>query len=324
MQDLPLDIISFAERPDLLNEQRLSVVQKTILKALYGLPLSDDELEIYQSGTARVAYEQREQNEMTLIAGRRGGKTTIAAIIAIYEACRKHGLPPGEQGCVMLLASTIPQSGMAFKYIVNYFRRSPLLDSRCVKITKSEIFLDNGVVIACHPSSHHGVRGRSIIAVICDEIAFWPYGEEAANPAGEILSALRPAMATLCNTKIVKISTPFAKAGILWDEYQRRSELDYAVWQATTFEMNPSVTPEKVKRQRCQNEEEYQREYLAQFTDSINSWIDSEILDPCIVRGRHEIPPNLPLKMLGWGYGYNIHLLRRETYCRGFFPKYTY
>jgi hypothetical protein len=43
-------------------------------------------------------------------------------------------------------------------------------------------------------------------------------------------------------------------------------------------------------RQR-RDEENYQREYLAIFTDSINRWISPEILDPCIVRGRTEVPP---------------------------------
>ena len=37
-------------------------------------------------------------------------------------------------------------------------------------------------------------------------------------------------------------------------------------------------------------EEKYRREYLAQFTDDVNGWIVPEILDPCIVRGRRQLP----------------------------------
>ena len=64
------------------------------------------------------------------------------------------------------------------------------------------------------------------------------------------------------------------------------------MWQVTTFEMNPTVTPELkwVKSERRRSEEKYRREYLAEFTDAVNGWITAEILDPCIVRGRRELP----------------------------------
>jgi hypothetical protein len=37
-------------------------------------------------------------------------------------------------------------------------------------------------------------------------------------------------------------------------------------------------------------EEKYRREYLAEFTDSINGWIDSDTLNLCIIGGRRELP----------------------------------
>jgi len=52
------------------------------------------------------------------------------------------------------------------------------------------------------------VRGRIIVAVIADEIAFWA-DDQSANPAQEVLDALRPGMITVRNAKLVKISTPF-------------------------------------------------------------------------------------------------------------------
>jgi hypothetical protein len=55
--------------------------------------------------------------------------------------------------------------------------------------------------------------------------------------------------------------------------------------------MNPSIKPEKVERERRRDEDRYRREYLAEFTESVNSWISPEYINQCIVRGRLELPP---------------------------------
>jgi hypothetical protein len=291
MKNVPLNIEDFVRRSDVLNEKALSDTQMAILKSIYGRPLNDREREIYCRLTGRPTYEVgKEQREATIIAGRRGGKTTIAAIIALFEAFRDHGLRPGETAYIMLLALTLGQARIALKYIRKYLRNSPILSKHILDITKDEITLDNNIVIACYACTHDSVRGRTVIAIICDEIGFWPFDEDAANPADEVLTALRPSMATVRNAKLIKISTPYTKSGVLWEDFQRRRELDYPVWQVSTFEMNPTLTPEMVESERQRCEEKYLREYLAQFTDAVNGWIVPEILDPCIVPGRRELP----------------------------------
>jgi hypothetical protein len=288
---LELNIIEFVRHPDLLNDQSLSEAQITILKSLYGLPLTNTELDLYRRGTGRQIYEPTESEEATVIAGRRGGKTTLSSYILTYEALRKHGLPPGQEGYVMILAATLKQANIAFRYIRNSLRKSPILAKFIKKVTRDEIILKNNVVIGCFPCNHDSVRGRTLIAVVCDEIAFWPYGDLAASPVEEVLAALRPGMATAQKAKLIKISTPYGKSGVVWDEFSRRTELDFLVWQFTTFEMNPSIKPEKVERERRRDEDKYRREYLAEFTDSVNSWISPEYINQCIVRGRVELPP---------------------------------
>ena len=283
--------MDFVRRCDLLNDQNLSETQITCLKSIYGLPLNDHEREIYFRGTGRTTYEEKEQPEATLIAGRRGGKTgKLAAPIVCYEAFRDHGLPPGEDAYVMLLAPTLKQARIAFRYIRKYLKNSPILSKPIIRMTRDEITLDNNVVIGCHACTQDGVRGRTVVAIVCDEIGFWAFEEDAANLADEVLAALRPGMASVRNAKLIKISTPFTKSGVLWGEFQRRGELDYPVWQVTTFEMNPTITTQMVESERQHSEEKYRREYLAEFTDSISSWIPSEILNPCIARGRQQLP----------------------------------
>lgn len=289
---LPLDIIQFIEHPDLLNDKSLSDMQRMILKSIYGLDLTPNELELYYACTGRTTYEPREQIEVTIIAGRRSGKTTkIAVPVAIFEVFRDHGLKHNEEAYVVLLAPQIAQARIAFRNIRRYLHNSQVLSRRIIRETKEEISFDNGITIACYPCSYVAVRGVTIVAVICDEMAFWPHDASAANPEEEILDALHPAMANVKNAKLVKISTPFRKQGILWTEYQRRAELDFPVFQVPTFLMNPTISAVELERQRKRGEQKFLREFMATFSENITSWIDPEILDPCIVRGRKELPP---------------------------------
>jgi hypothetical protein len=240
----PLTILDFVAHPKVLNDQTLSVAQKTFLKATYGLSLTSEELEIYQRATGRSEYVPAEQNEATLIAGRRGGKTSkIAAPIALYEAIRDHHLARGDRGYVMLIAPAKSQAQIAMRYIRTYLQSSSILRKYMARQRRDEIELTNGVSIVCYPCSYIAVRGVSVVCAICDELAFWQHEETAANPEEEVVAALRPAMATFPTAKLIKISTPYRKEGILWREFQERAELDHLVWQLTSPEMNPTLLP---------------------------------------------------------------------------------
>ena len=149
-----------------------------------------------------------------MVAGRQSGKTSkLAAPIACFEAFRDHGLPSGQEAYVMLLARQKDQARLALQSIRNYLRGSRILSKRIVRTAKYEIILDNGIIIGCYASTHDGVRGRIIVAAICDEMAFWPHEETAANPEEEVIAALLPGMITVKNAKLVKISTPRDSCG---------------------------------------------------------------------------------------------------------------
>jgi hypothetical protein len=289
--ELPLYIIEFIRHPDVLNDQSHSEAQVACLKSIYGLPLTERELEIYRRGTGRETYDAKEHREATFIAGRQGGKTSkLAAPIACFEAFRDHGLPAGQEAYVMLLAPTIAQARIALRAIKKYLLGSKTLSKRVVDKTKDEIKLDNGITIGCYASTYDGVRGRTIVAVICDEMAFWPHETTAADPEDEVIAALLPGMITVKNAKLVKISTPYVKQGLLFIDFQHRAELDFPVWQISSQELNPTIRSSDLEKEKRRNEEHYRREYLAQFTDSISAWIDAEILDAAIARGRRELP----------------------------------
>lgn len=291
MREISLNIIEFIHHPEILNDQSLSVAQETCLKVLFGRPLNERELEVYRRASGRDDYVPCEQREMTLMTGRRGGKSSrIAAPTMCFEAFRNHDLPRGEKGYILLIATSKRQAKVCFDYIRRYIENSPTLRKRVVNFRKNEIELKNGITIACYPCSYIAVRGVTIVAAVCDEIAFWRHDETAANPEQEILDALRPGMATVAKAKLLKISTPFRKEGILWSEYQRRAELDFPVMQVSTPDMNPAISPTVFEREQQRDEQKFRREFMAEFSENITSWIDPEDLEPCVIRHRAELP----------------------------------
>src|SRR5579871_6415201 len=77
---------------------------RVLLAGAFGLPLDGNDAETFRRLTSREALRQAVR-ELWVIAGRRSGKTSVAAGIAIYSATlMRWKLSPGEVGTSMLLA----------------------------------------------------------------------------------------------------------------------------------------------------------------------------------------------------------------------------
>lgn len=63
-----------------------------------------------------------------------------------------------------------------------------------------------------------GRHGRTILAAIFDEVAFWQ-DESSANPDKEIHRAVMPALAA-SNGPLIAISTPYRKVGLLHERHK--------------------------------------------------------------------------------------------------------
>ena len=62
------------------------------------------------------------------MAGRRSGKSRMAAAVAIYLALFvKHRLAPGEKGMALVLAGSIDQAKTVFGYVRGFLEATPAL-----------------------------------------------------------------------------------------------------------------------------------------------------------------------------------------------------
>jgi len=72
-----------------------------VLDALFGVQIDDRDLESYCSLSGGAPPPKSPAREAWIIAGRRAGKSIVAALVAVYlTCCRTYTLAPGEVGVV--------------------------------------------------------------------------------------------------------------------------------------------------------------------------------------------------------------------------------
>src|SRR5215510_8464717 len=217
-----------------------------VLKAIFGLPLNVDELVIFHRHTGRVSPPLGDSKETYLIIDRRGGKSFISALITCFISCFSdfsQFITIDETLAVMYLARDKEQARIVFKYVKAILHHVPVLRAMIVAERADEIELSTGVTVMVKSSDFGGVRGPTIACVICDELAFWP--SEGLNPDSEVLAAIRPAMATIPEAKLLAISTGYGQVGSLYEIHKRywgKDDEDVLVWTADTHSMNPTIS----------------------------------------------------------------------------------
>ncbi len=297
MTDRP-SIVEFVTDPQLLG-LTLSPAQEVLLRALYGLPLEGaDHLDLFRLCTGRERYPERPFGEATVIAGARSGKDSrIAAPVSLYEGiygAHEAHLARGEQAVIPLVAQDQRGTRVAFGYVRDYIESSPLLRHMLDgEPMAQEIRLTNRVSVVCFACTMRGPRGFSIPAGVMDELGFYRL-EGAADSDVEIQAAIRRGMLSFPAPRLLKISTPYMRSGVLYDDFKAawgQEDLDRLVWRAPTALMNPSVTGERLDRERRLDPVRFAREYEAEFSEDLEAFLPTAWVDAAVVAGRHELPP---------------------------------
>src|SRR5262249_55185264 len=202
----------------------------------------------------------------------------IAAPIAIYEALfggHENQLARGERGVIPLVAQDQRATKIAFGYIREYITRSALLASQVDEVLASEIVLTNGLTIACFPCRLRSLRGWSIPAGVMDKLAFYRV-EGQADSDVEVQASIRRGMIAFPSTRLVKISTPYMKGGVLYDDFQHgfgQDNADLLVWRASSLLMNPSLRAARLQREQRLDPARFAREYEAEFAEDVDAFL---------------------------------------------------
>lgn len=274
-------------------------------KAIFGLPMTDTELAIYQQCTARTTPPAQPFGECWIACGRRGGKSEHAARIGVFAAVSRDWrgiLSPGERGVVMCLAADRKQAGVLHNYARSLIVDTPMLRRMLVREVAGVLELSNGINIEIGTASFRTSRGRTIVCAIADEAAFWR-DESSANPDIEVIRALRPGMATVPGALLLCISSPYSKRGALWQAYQKHYGKDDSrvlFWQADSRTMNPTLPQEFIDDAYADDPVSAASEFGAAFRPDISSFLDAEMVESLARTTPIELPPRAGVRYFGF------------------------
>ena len=107
-----------------------------------------------------------------------------------------------------------------------FLRKSPILRQMIKSTTAFEIRLNNGVTIAIHTNSFRLIRGKTLLACVFDEIAFWR-DDTSANPDVETYRAVRPSLART-DGMLIGISSPYRRSGLIYSKFRDHYDVEDA------------------------------------------------------------------------------------------------
>lgn len=273
-----VDVIVFSEDPAYLNF-RLNPMQKLILKAFYGVKLTDEERAMLEqlAKEGKTTWEEGQKyRELVVVAGMKGGKTILASVIACYEEfslyClgepwEKYGFPEGEKIYIINVATSGAQAeDTIYAQTLARIKHSPFYNDfrPYEEIGKTVSFKDNGVKIRCGHSNSASIVGKLAKLVLFDELArFKDKGGKSSAEA--VYTALTRSVEPFGEDgKIVDISSPMWEKDKIMSLYRVSKEIPNMLgfWLAT-WVMNPKITKESLKWEFKKNPEAAQRDFGA-------------------------------------------------------------
>jgi hypothetical protein len=288
----PLDMIR-DEFPDLMAESWWS--WRVVLKVINALPLDDRELAFAQEHTGRTTMPSEPVRRIYVGAGRRGGKSLMDAVQAVFHATKKRTwtLAPGETSTIPIIAADRTQATTIYGYVKGLLQASPTLAPLIVgQPTKDRITLSNRTVIRIFTASYKTTRGYSLAAAVGDEVAFWESSETSTNPDKEIVNAIRPGLLTTRGPLIIT-STPYARRGVLWEgfkSYFGNDDASGVYWKASSLAMNPSLDPAEIEEAYAEDPEAAAAEFGGEFRSDLAAFISEELIASVTIPGRGDLP----------------------------------
>lgn len=266
----------------------------SVLRTAHGLPLSSGDRERFASVAGDREPPSKRVNELWAVISRRAGKTRIASALATHAAVlQRHRLAPGETGYVLLIAASKDQASLALKYIRGFLEASPILRQQIESISGDEIAIKGNVVIAVAANSYRTVRGKSLLCVIADEVAYWR-DESSAQPDVETYRACVPALAATGGMWIA-ISSGYRRVGLLFEKHRDhfgRNSDDVLVIQGSTAQFNSTISRDIIERAKASDPEAAAAEWEGGWREDISGLLDDAVVDGAIDEARPcELPP---------------------------------
>jgi hypothetical protein len=274
------------------------------VKAAYGRPLTEAELEAFAGVSGGRKPPTRKVRELDCVVSRRAGKGRLAGALAVYESAivdHRDRLSPGEKAVVACISPTRAQAEIVKNYALGFFEASPVLRGEVAGVTQDEIRLRNGNVICTLSSDHKHARGRSLSLAILDEASFLPQ-ELSATPDIEAARGLLPGLSTLGGMLCV-LSSPYRQAGLLHQRYRDwfgKDSDDMLVVSGASTVFNPTLDPELIRAAYESDGEAASAEWGGLFRNDLATYVDLAAVRACIQDEVRERLPDRQWKYIGF------------------------
>jgi len=272
-----IDIIGFSEDKAHLNF-KLNPMQALILKAFYGLEMTDEELAIMRKlqDEKKTTWEEgAKYRELVVVAGMKGGKTIMSSVIACYEeyevyrvgdASKRWGFPKDEKIFIINVATSSTQAeDTIYAQTVNRIHNSPFYNLRRYSEKGDTVwFKDSGVRVRCGHSNSASIVGKLAKLVLFDELARFKF-IGGKNSADAVYTSLTRSVEPFGEEgKIVSISSPLYDKDKIMSLFGLSGKIPNMLgFKLATWEMNPQLPKKHFKFEFDKDPESAARDFGA-------------------------------------------------------------
>jgi phage terminase large subunit-like protein len=266
----------------------------TIHAAIAGEPLDDAGREVFERFAGRP-YDPPGPggwSTVVILSPRRCGKSLFAATQVAAA-----GFRPGPRNtwCVLVGQDRAGATKSLLATVSDFFDESNggLLHQTVLNRTAETLELSSGASIAVWPSRPAAVRGIAARIAIIDEADFTST-EGGEDKTRQLVAAIRPAMATVPNSRLILISSPGRVGSFfhrLVSESYGKADPHCLVLKLTT-DVNPQLTADYFEAMRTLDPVAYRAEVLGEYVESDGGLYDHQAIANCIVSGRGDLPPS--------------------------------
>lgn len=283
----------------------LSPGQSLIVDAADGVPIDhavDDGVRTAERGGAVLRTRERlgvPARQVCVVAGIRGGKTTLAACAAVAGALRADlsSLRADETAAGLIVAPHADSAAETYRVLRELVEGHPSLtallegEPRASRLTLRRPSDGRRVELRVVAAGKGGLtlRSRWLTSCVLDEGAFFESSSTAAVTDRAQLDAVRHRVVP--GAQIWLISSPFAAKGLLHDVWRTVAH-GWHVVHAPSPALHPKYwTPERVARALEEDYESAAREVLGQFVDAATSLFSTQAVERA---SRHPVEPPVP------------------------------
>jgi hypothetical protein len=270
---------------------------RVILRSMHGLPLRGAQRALFTLLAGPRDPPTKPVKQVVIKGGRRFSKDSIASGDMAYSAAvidHRPFLRPGELATCLAIAVDKVQATRFLRYVKGYFSACPLLKGLVTAETRDGLVLESRAVEIVVTSNAYQTAGRGATCahVTMNEVAYMPR-EQSAHPDTELYRSLLPALATLPTSRLMIVSTPYMRDGLLYDlvskHYGKNS--DILVFSGTSRQGNPTLDQAMIDRELEADPIGARAEWLGEWRDGISNFLPRELVESLVDHDVSVRPP---------------------------------